>query len=399
MKTASRYERRGVSARKEGVHRATRNLDKGLFPGAFCTILPDHFTGSRRHCVVSHADGAGTKPILSYLYLQEHGDLTHFGGNAQDSLVMNTDDVACVGAVDGPFLITQTIDRNRATIPDEVVEQIIAGCKSTCDMLTHNGTPCIYAGGETADVGDSVRTVTINNSLTVRLPRKKVIDASAMKPGDHIVGFSSTGQAFWEPEENSSIGSNGLTNARHDVLAPRYRRYNEAFCPSTPTDLIYAGAYKLRDNLPGDGMFSIAGALLSPTRTYVPLLKKLIPAIGVRHIHGIIHCSGGGQTKIGKFGQAGNIYVKDNLFPVPPLFAFLKKTRRMPWKQMYESYNMGHRMEVVVESRSAADECIEIARQVGIDAQIVGRVRRGKSPGRSVLIKTDKVEHSYAFAT
>ncbi len=398
MKTLSRYEARGVSSRKEGVHKATENLDKGLYPGAFCTILPDHFTGSKRHCVVSHADGAGTKPIIAYLHWKTTGHLYPFFNAPRDSLVMNTDDVACIGAVDGPFLVTQTIGRNKAVIPDEIVGNIIAGGKRDCDMFTKNGTPCIYAGGETADLGDSIRTVTIDNSLTVRLPRKDIIDASRMRPGDYIVGFSSTGRAVWEDAPNSGVSSNGLTNARHDILSRKYRDVPESFCPSTPRGLVYCGTHKLTDDLPGaENEFTIAEALLSPTRTYVPLLKRLLDDIGRRHFHGFIHCSGGGQSKIGKFGRPGNIYVKDNLFPIPPLFAFLKKTSHLPWRQMFESYNMGHRMEAVVSDKVTAKDCIEISQALRIDARIIGRVRGGAGKARRVIIRDKGGECVYEF--
>lgn len=374
----SLYEKRGVSSQKEDVHAAIKNLSKGVFPGAFCNLFPDT-AGDKNYVSTVHSDGAGTKAGLGYL-AQLCSNLSAeriWKGIAQDSFVMNLDDLLCTGAT-GPFYISMNIDRNQKKISGETIAHIINGCQELCDQLTALGIPCVYCGGETADVGDLVRTITVNNTFSVRIKKSHVINAASITATGTpaIVGFSSTGKATYEEFENSGMGSNGLTNARHDVLAPHYRQYTETYSPEIPRDLVYAGKFHLDDSLPGHGGFSIASALLSPTRTYAPMLKTIFDEIGRKYILGLIHCSGGGQTKIGKFGFPGVQYVKDNLFPVPPLFRFLKEARNLPWEEMYTSYNMGHRMEAVIRDKSVAEQCIAISKSFGIDAQVIGYISR-----------------------
>ncbi|MFA6445647.1 MAG: phosphoribosylformylglycinamidine cyclo-ligase, partial [Candidatus Paceibacterota bacterium] len=282
------------------------------------------------------------------------------------------------------FLVSLAIDRNKFLIPGEVIKVIIEACQEVCDLLTMQGIPCFFSGGETADVPDLVRTITINNAVTIRIKRSLVIDASRIKAPGYIIGFSSTGQSDWEDEPNSGIGSNGLTSARHDTLERLYREYTETFAPETDRELIYSGKYRLSDSLPGDPRFTIASALLSPTRTYLPLIKRLIEGVGRDALLGLIHCSGGGQTKIGKFGPLGVTYIKDNLFETPPLFSLLQESCDLPWKEMYQTYSMGHRLEAVVGSRTIAKKCIAISQECGIDAQIIGRVVRGTKDTRDV---------------
>lgn len=393
------YELRGVSASKPDVHAAIKNLDQCLFPGAFCTILPDVLAFSENHCIIQHADGAGTKAALAYLAWKLTGDLGVWKGIAQDSLVMNLDDMACAGAL-GPFIVSMTIARNKHLIPGEVITALIEGCQKLCKFLTALGISCYFSGGETADLGDLVRTITVDHTVTCRFPRADVIDAGSITAPALIVGFSSTGQATWEDAPNSGIGSNGFTNARHDVLSPGYRwRYTETYAPETPLGLIYRGPYALRDPLPEDTRFTIGSALLSPTRTYLPLIRNLTRVLGARHIKGIFHCSGGGQTKIGNFGQPGIVYVKNNLFPVPPVFQMLQRVSNMPWQEMYQIYNMGHRLEAVVEHQGIADACIGIAKNCGIEAQVIGEIAPNEENphARKVIIKTADGEFSYDF--
>lgn len=393
------YELRGASASKSDVHAAIANLDRGLYPGAFCTVLPDYFTGSKRYCITQHADGAGTKAGLAYLWWKITGDLTVWKGIVQDSMVMNLDDAGCVGAL-GPFIGSMTIARNKHRIPGEVIETLIASFDELCLSFTDIGFHCYRAGGETADLGDLIRTITVDHTITCRFPRVNVIDVGRIKAPGLIVGFSSTGQATWEHKPNSGIGANGFTNARHDALYPGYRwRYTETYAPETPLGLNYRGPYTLRDTLPEDTRFTVASSLLSPTRTYLPLIAKMIRQIGARHIKGIVHCSGGGQTKIGKFGRYGIIYRKNNLFPVPPVFQMLRRVSNTPWRDMYQTYNMGHRMEAIVREQIVADACIALARECGIDAQVVGDVIPDKKNpnGRKVIIKTGGEEFSYDF--
>ncbi len=397
----SRYAHRGVSSSKGDVHAAIAKLDQGIFPGAFCKILPDYLGGDPAYCNIQHADGAGTKSSLAYLVWKLTGDLDVWRGIAQDSLVMNLDDIACAGGM-GPFLITSTIGRNKKLIPGEVVKTLIEGCQEFCELLTKLGIPCVFAGGETADIGDLVRTVVVDNTITVRFPRSEVIDAGNIKAPAFIVGFSSTGQAAWETKPNSGIGSNGLTNARHDVLSSDYRVHTETFSPETDADLIYCGEYPLEDHFPGSEDFTIGSALLSPTRTYLPLINRILRSVVKKYIMGFIHCSGGGQTKIGKFGQEGITYIKDNLFPIPPLFRTLQRVRNLPWHEMYSTYSMGHRLEVIVSTIEAAVECLHHAEACGIEARIVGSVVcntvcNTDRTKKNVLIRSSKGEFRYTF--
>lgn len=386
--TESRYEQRGVSSDKREVHAAIAKLDKGLFPGAFCKILPDVLGDppDPRYVNISHPDGAGTKAIVAYLVWKLQKDLKAVRRIARCSLTANLDDAGCVGTT-GPFLITQTLNRNAARITGEVVQQVIEGCQEFCDLLTKWGAPCVFASGETADVADAVRTWLVDNNLTARFRKENVIDASEMAPGQLLVGFSSIGQALWEEEENSGIGCNGHTNARHDTLSLNYRLYTETFSPETEPDLIYNGAYRLDEPLPTDRRFTIASALLSPTRTYLPLLKQIFEKIGRRFIAGLIHCSGGGQAKIRKFGRTRNLYLKDKMFPVPPLFSFLQAAGGLSWEDVLKNYCVGHRLEAAVPDQTVADECIAISKECGIEAQVIGEIRENPDGvQRKVLI-------------
>lgn len=379
MEDSSTYAKRGVSSGKEGVHRAVRNAgsDRGLFPGAFCQIFADFLSGSEDYCLTQHSDGTGTKLNAYYILWK----LLHDGredrasvleGAVQDSLVMNIDDLICVGAT-GPFTVSQVINRNPFRITQAVLEVLISRCQSFCEFLSSWGIECHTMGGETADVGDLVRTATVDNTIIARLRRDEIIDASKMRPGDIIVGFSSVGQAIWEDKPNSGIGSNGLTNARHDLLGKLCWSFTETFSPEVDESLIYKGRFLPSDPLPGSNM-TIGEALTSPTRTYAPLVKRILEAVPRGDIHGLIHCSGGGQTKIGKFGRPGNVYVKNDLFEPPPLFRVIQEESDYPWKEMFACYNMGHRFEAIVETQTAADMCIAISRECGIDSKVVGRV-------------------------
>jgi phosphoribosylformylglycinamidine cyclo-ligase len=390
---SSRYAERGVSSGKEAVHKATAGLNKGLYPGAFCTIFPDR-RGDRAYGNILHCDGAGTKASLAYLAYREKFGMKVWPGIAQDSAVMNFDDVACVGAL-GPMDVSQIISRNPFLVPDDVVAAIVAGCKAFCDKMNGLGFKLRYVSGETQDTADLTRTVAVDNAVAVDIRLADVIDASRMVPGDIIVGFSSTGQAPWEDGPNSGIGSNGLTNARHETLSGAYAKVTESYSPEMRKELVYCGPYRLTDPLPGDLRFTIGSALLSPTRTYLPLIKKLIDTVGREGIHGLIHCSGGGQTKIGKFGGPENQYVKDHLFPVPPLFQMLQKVRRLSWSEMYQAYNMGHRLEAVV-SPEIALKCIKTASAVGIGAKVVGRVAKRLSlEAPRVIVSTEEGTFEY----
>ncbi|MBI2409734.1 phosphoribosylformylglycinamidine cyclo-ligase [Candidatus Kaiserbacteria bacterium] len=388
----SRYAARGVSSGKEDVHRAIEPLERGLFPGAFCTIFPD-IAGDPAFGSIQHVDGAGTKSSLAYMASLEGFDSSVWEGIAQDSLVMNVDDLACVGAV-GRMHVSQIIGRNKFLIPAEAVEAIIIGCKRFCDKMREFGFDLVYVGGETADLPDLVRTVTVDNSVSTRVRLTEVIDASRMVPGDVIIGFSSTGQARWENRPNSGIGSNGLTNARHDALSNYYTAVPESHSPQVPKTLVYRGDYRLGDPLPGDSHFTIGSALLSPTRTYLPLIRRLLELAPVGQIHGLIHCSGGGQTKIGKFGGPGNRYVKDYCFFVPPLFAMLQDRSGLSWKEMFAVYNMGHRLEAVVPE-SAEWACFAAATWAGIEARRVGQVERSSSGKNEVVIVVPEGTFTY----
>jgi phosphoribosylformylglycinamidine cyclo-ligase len=397
MNTIDRYAARGVSSGKEEVHAAIRGLGKGLFPGAFCTILPD-IAGDPEYCFVLHADGNGTQISLSYLADKHKVRDLVWQWAARGGIVMNTDDVACVGAAGNTMYINQIINRNPFRIGANVIAALVGGCKDFCDTMARFSTPLIYVGGETADVADLSRTLTLDYSLAVRFPRSQVIDASRIKAGDAIVGFSSTGQALWEDGPNSGIGLNGLTNARHDTLSPQYAVDTETYAPELNPDLVYQGRFRLEDPLPGDNRFTIASALLSPPRTYTPLAIDLMKEIPVEHIHALINCTGSGQTKIGKFGGPGLLYDKSGLFPMPPLFTMLQEVRRLPWGQMFTSYSVGHRLEAVLP-REFVSTCIKVGEACGIETKIVGEVKKNDDSMHNKVVITDRFgeKHKYNF--
>lgn len=368
---SKRYAQRGVSAGKEDVHNAIKKVDKGLFPKAFCKIVPDHLTGDEDHCLIMHADGAGTKSSLAYLYWKETGDLSVWKGIAQDALIMNIDDLLCVGAVDN-IMLSSTIGRNKNLVPGEVISAIINGTEELLADLREHGVHIHSTGGETADVGDLVRTIIVDSTVTARMPRKRVIDNANIKPGNVIVGLASFGQASYEKQYNGGMGSNGLTSARHDVFSKYLaEKYPESFDASIPEDLIYSGSRSLTSEV--EGSFLDAGKLvLSPTRTYAPIVKQLLSRFSNKEIHGMVHCSGGAQTKVLHFVDQVHV-VKDNLFEVPPLFKMIQQESGTDWKEMYQVFNMGHRMELYIDEAIAA-EIIEISRSFNVEAQIVGRV-------------------------
>lgn len=365
-----RYNLRGVSASKEDVHNAIKNIDKGIFPRAFCKIIPDILGGDAEYCNIMHADGAGTKSSLAYMYWRETGDLSVWKGIAQDALIMNIDDLLCVGATDN-ILVSSTIGRNKLLVPGEVISAIINGTEELLAELRAMGVNAYATGGETADVGDLVRTIIVDSTVTCRMRRADVIDNANIAAGDVIVGMASYGQATYEKEYNGGMGSNGLTSARHDVFAKYLaKKYPESFDNAVPDELVYSGGLKLTDSV--EGVDIDAGKLvLSPTRTYAPVIKKLLDVMRPR-VHGMVHCSGGAQTKVMHFVENKRV-IKDNLFPIPPLFKTIQEQSGTDWKEMYKVFNMGHRMEVYVSPEDAA-QVIEVAREFGIDAQIVGRV-------------------------
>ena len=370
--TTSRYEARGVSATKTEVHGAIATLDPGLYPRAFCKITEDYLTGDPDLCNVIHADGSGTKSLLAYLHYRETGDPVVFRGIAQDSLVMNLDDLLCVGVTDR-ILVSTTINRNAKRVGAEVLRELIVGTEAYLERLREHGVGIFSGGGETADVGDLTPTVVVDSCCSAALPKSDVIDGSGIRPGLVIVGLSSCGQARYEDRENSGIGSNGLTSARHDLLSSHYRKnYPETFDPGIDPALIYTGPYRLSDALPGSKQ-SVGEALLSPTRSYAPVIRALLSAER-RRIKGLVHCSGGGQTKCLRFGRAVH-FVKDSLLPIPPIFKAIQRASQTGWKEMYQVYNMGHRMEVYCTPRDAR-HVVEAARDFGITAQVVGRTAR-----------------------
>ncbi len=390
MNSSNRYSGRGVSAQKEDVHRAIANLDKGLYPKAFCKIIPDFLTGSEDHCVVMHADGAGTKSSLAYMYWKETGDLSVWKGIAQDALVMNLDDLLCVGATESPILLSSTIGRNKNLIPGEVISAIINGTQELVDEMAKWGIDLVLTGGETADVGDLVRTIIVDSTVTARMKRSEVIDNANIKAGNVIVGLASFGQASYESEYNGGMGSNGLTSARHDVFNKTLaEKYPESFDALVPSELVYSGDKNLTDKVEGSPLD--AGKLvLSPTRTYAPLIKKML-AEHRSAIDGLVHCSGGAQTKVLHFVE--NVHViKDNLFDVPPLFDLIQKSSGSDWKEMYQVFNMGHRMEIYCDE-SVAQSLIEISEGFNIEARIVGRVEASDS--KKLTITSDKGEFIY----
>lgn len=389
---SKRYSQRGVSASKEDVHNAIKNVDKGLFPNAFCKIVPDYLSASKDHCLVMHADGAGTKSSLAYMYWKETGDLSVWKGIAQDALIMNIDDLLCVGAVDD-IMLSSTIGRNKNVIPGEVISAIINGTEELITELNDFGITIHSTGGETADVGDLVRTIIVDSTVTARMKRSEVIDNANIQPGDVIVGLASFGQASYEKQYNGGMGSNGLTSARHDVFDNYLaKKYPESFDASVPGELVYSGSKKLTDAVSGSPLD--AGKLvLSPTRTYAPIIKQILNSVQKEHIHGMIHCSGGAQTKILHFIE--NLHItKDNLFEIPPLFKLIQEESQTHWKEMYQVFNMGHRMELYV-SESVANEIIDISKSFHVDAQIIGRV--GENPqGKSLEIITSSGTFHYS---
>ena len=387
---SKRYEQRGVSAGKEDVHNAIKNVDKGLFPKAFCKIVPDYLTGNADYCLIMHADGAGTKSSLAYAYWKETGDLSVWKGIAQDALIMYIDDLLCVGAVDN-IMLSCTIGRNKNLIPGEVISAIINGTEELISEMRQYGVTIHSTGGETADVGDLVRTIIVDSTVTARMKRSAVVDNANIKPGDVIVGLASFGQATYEKEYNGGMGSNGLTSARHDVFDNYLaQKYPETFDSSVPKELVYSGSKKLDDSI-ADSPLNAGKLLLSPTRTYAPIIKKILSQFSNKEIHGMVHCSGGAQTKILHFIENLHI-IKDNLFEVPPLFKLIQAESGTDWKEMYQVFNMGHRMELYVPEE-IAENIIEISKSFDVDAQIVGRVEAASS--KQLTIKSAMGEFLY----
>ena len=385
MNNLSKYDSRGVSFDKKEVHEAIKNIDKGLFPLAFCKIIPDIITGDDNYCLVMHADGAGTKSSLAYAYWKETGDLSVWKGISQDSLIMNIDDLICVGAINN-IVVSSTIGRNKKLIPAEVIKTIIEGNEKVISKLNSFGINIKSSGGETADVGDLVKTIIVDSTVVCRLKKEEVIDNSNIKNGDVIVGLASFGKTTYEDEYNSGIGSNGLTSARHDVFDKYLKiKYPETFDNSLSDDLIYIGSKKLSDKIPGIDLD--AGKLvLSPTRTYAPVVKEILSKIERKKIHGIIHCSGGAQTKVMNFVKNKHI-IKDNLFETPPVFKLIQSESKTSWKEMYQVFNMGHRLEIYTDENSA-QSIINISKSFNLDAKIIGRVEDCKE--NKLSISTNK---------
>ncbi len=406
-----RYMMRGVSAAKEDVHNAIKNIDKGIFPQAFCKIIPDILGGDPEYCNIMHADGAGTKSSLAYMYWKETGDLSVWKGIAQDALIMNTDDLLCVGAVDN-ILVSSTIGRNKMLIPGEVISAIINGTDELMQELRDMGIGIYGTGGETADVGDLVRTIIVDSTVTCRMKRSDVIDNANIRPGDVIVGLSSSGQATYEKEYNGGMGSNGLTSARHDVFCKELaEKYPESYDHAVPEELVYSGKYKLNSKFKiqnsklkddktkaqpdlnfefNNFELTIGRLVLSPTRTYAPVVRKMLDEMRPR-IHGMVHCTGGAQTKVLHFVGEDCRVIKDNMFPVPPLFKIIQEQSGTDWAEMYKVFNMGHRLEVYVAPEDA-EKVISISKSFNIDAQVVGRIEEGK---RSLTIKSEFGEFEY----
>lgn len=387
---SKRYAQRGVSASKEDVHNAIKHIDKGLFPKAFCKIVPDYLTNDEDYCLIMHADGAGTKSSLAYMYWKETGDFSVWKGIAQDALIMNIDDLLCVGATDH-IMLSSTIGRNKNLIPGEVISAIINGTEELISELKNFGVTIHSTGGETADVGDLVRTIIVDSTVTARMKRSDVIDNANIKAGDLIVGLASFGQATYEKEYNGGMGSNGLTSARHDVFNTYLaKKYPESFDASVPQELVYSGRIKLTDNVENSPID--AGKLvLSPTRTYAPIIKKILSTYNKETIHGMVHCSGGAQTKILHFIDNLHI-IKDNLFPIPPLFKLIQEQSKTDWNEMYQVFNCGHRMELYV-SPEIADDLISISKSFNVDAKVVGRVEN--FPSKKLTIKSEFGEFIY----
>ncbi len=375
-----RYQQRGVSATKKEVHQAIEKIDKGLFPKAFCKIVPDHLAGDPEYCNIMHADGAGTKSSLAYIYWKETGDLSVWEGIAQDAVIMNVDDLLCVGAIDN-ILLSSTIGRNKHLVPGEVIKAIIEGTEKILQVLRDHGISIYSTGGETADVGDLVRTIIVDSTVTARMKRSEVISNDKIQPGDVIVGLASFGQASYESSYNGGMGSNGLTSARHDVFANYLaKKYPESYDAAIPESLIYSGAKSLKDSV--EGLDVNAGQLvLAPTRTYAPIMKEVIHQFRDR-IHGIVHCSGGAQTKVLHFLDKHQV-IKDNLFPTPPLFQLIRQQSDTPWQEMYQVFNMGHRMEIYLPDALAPD-IIKIAENYGVQAKVIGYVAAAEQPGLTI---------------
>ena len=403
MDNSNRYMMRGVSAAKEDVHAAIKNIDKGIFPQAFCKIIPDILGGDPEYCNIMHADGAGTKSSLAYMYWKETGDLSVWKGIAQDALVMNTDDLLCVGAVDN-ILVSSTIGRNKILIPGEVISAIINGTDELMKQMREMGIGIYGTGGETADVGDLVRTIIVDSTVTCRMKRSDVIDNANIRPGDVIVGLSSTGQATYESRYNGGMGSNGLTSARHDVFSKYLaEKYPESYDHQVPDELVYSGLKRLDDEVPVsysvvkdsevqtvETTISAGQLVLSPTRTYAPVIKVLLDELRPE-IHGMVHCTGGAQTKVLHFVSDNCRVIKDNMFPIPPLFKLIQEQSKTDWKEMYKVFNCGHRMEIYVRPE-VAEQVIAISRRFNIDAQVIGRIEEGP---KSLTIKSEYGEFHY----
>jgi len=385
-----RYQSRGVSAGKEDVHNAIKNIDKGLFPKAFCKIVPDYLTGDENYCVVMHADGAGTKSSLAYMYWKKTGDLSVWRGIAQDALIMNLDDLLCVGAT-GPILLSSTIGRNKNLIPGEVLAEIINGTEDLLAELRSYGIEIYSTGGETADVGDLVRTIIVDSTVICRMKREDVISNDLIQPGDVIVGLASYGQATYEKEYNGGMGSNGLTSARHDVFSKTLAsEFPESFDPNIPGELVYSGTKDLLEEIKGASL-NAGKLVLSPTRTYAPVIKKMLENHR-NEIHGMVHCSGGAQTKVLHFIDELHI-IKDNLFPIPPLFEMIQQESGTSWEEMYKVFNMGHRMELYV-NEDIAKSLIQISESFGVNAKIIGRVEFTTTKKVSILGEKGNFEYS-----
>lgn len=389
MDLHNRYMMRGVSAAKEDVHNAIKNIDKGIFPQAFCKIIPDILGGDPEYCNIMHADGAGTKSSLAYMYWKETGDLSVWKGISQDALIMNTDDLLCVGAVDN-ILVSSTIGRNKMLVPGEVISAIINGTDELLASMREMGIGIYATGGETADVGDLVRTIIVDSTVTCRMKRSDVINNANIQPGDVIVGLASFGQATYEKSYNGGMGSNGLTSARHDVFAKYLaEKYPESYDHAVPDELVYSGHYHLDDKL-ADVPVNAGQLVLSPTRTYAPVIKRILDELRPE-IHGMVHCTGGAQTKVLHFVNDNCKVVKDNMFPVPPLFRMIREESQTDWKEMYKVFNMGHRMEIYVKPEFA-EKVINISKSFNIDAQIIGHIEEGE---KSLTIKSEFGEFNY----
>ena len=386
-----RYNLRGVSADKTDVHNAIKNIDKGLYPKAFCKIVPDHLTQDSDYCLVMHADGAGTKSALAYMYWKETGDLSVWKGIAQDALIMNIDDLLCVGAVDN-IMLSSTIGRNKKLIPGQVIKSIIEGTEELIDEMSKYGVNIKSTGGETADVGDLVRTIIVDSTVIARIKKSDIIDNANISAGNVIVGLQSFGKATYESEYNGGMGSNGLTSARHDVFNKKLaKKYPESFDSSMPDELIYSGSYDLIQKVK-DIELDIGKLVLSPTRTYAPIIKSILNKYDSNSINGMIHCSGGAQTKILHFIDNLHI-IKDNLFDTPPLFNIIKQESNTDWKEMYKVFNMGHRMELYVKPE-VSDQIIEISKSFGVDAKIIGRVEDSESKKLTISSEHGSFEYS-----